>query len=71
MTWTGKRIRTDGKVESQPTGVSIGKYISKPSDTDIPVEDEIVEEWEGEAVEEPVHKKAKPGRGGFGNFDSW
>jgi peptidyl-prolyl cis-trans isomerase-like 2 len=68
-TWTGKRIRADGTVERGAT-VGVGKYLKdamaqhRLDDN----EEEITEEWEGEA-EEPVKKKAKSG--GFGNFDNW
>lgn len=64
ITWTGKRIREDGRVE-QAGGV--GKYLkdalaSQLGDTPNN-EDIVVEEWE------PSRKKVKTG--GFGNFDNW
>lgn len=62
-TWTGKRIRGDGKVQSdQPSGV--GKYLKAAVD---PSQGQAAPE--GEEYEEPVKKKAKTG--GFGNFDGW
>lgn len=68
-TWTGKRIRADGTVESgggEEAGV--GKYLKAMKEDQGKQEDVIVAEWDGEA-QEPVKKKAK--MGGFGNFDSW
>ncbi|OCL11043.1 hypothetical protein AOQ84DRAFT_437947 [Glonium stellatum] len=71
-TWTGKRIRADGKVErGTEGGVGVGKYLKAVIQGDGggggKVEDEIVGDWE--EIQEPVKKKAKSG--GFGNFDSW
>jgi peptidyl-prolyl cis-trans isomerase-like protein 2 len=68
-TWTGKRIRGDGKVEeSAPVGV--GKYLKTAAaplaEQAVAEQDEIVGEWD---EPEPPKKKAKSG--GFGNFDSW
>lgn len=66
-TWTGKRIRADGKVESGGgEEVGVGKYLKHA--TAAAQDDEIVGEWE--EPEPPPAKKAKKG-GGFGNFDSW
>lgn len=71
-TWTGKRIRGDGTVESGSSAGGVGKYLQaalaeqKASGT-APEEDEIVGEWD--EPEEPVKKKFKSG--GFGNFDNW
>ena len=65
-TWTGKRIRGDGKVIEQESGGGVGKYL-KAAAAPAVEEDEIVGEWD--EPEEPVKKKAKSG--GFGNFDSW
>jgi peptidyl-prolyl cis-trans isomerase-like 2 len=68
-TWTGKRLRADGKRSddsSAPAGV--GKYLKAAKEAPVE-EDEIVGDWEGEAFEEQPKKKAKTG--GFGNFDSW
>ncbi|OAP62742.1 hypothetical protein AYL99_01969 [Fonsecaea erecta] len=67
-TWTGKRLRNDGTVESGGGTAQVGKYLkaSRPHED----EDEIVEFVDDEPAE-PVRKKAKGGGGGFGNFDSW
>lgn len=69
-TWTGKRIRADGTIESDPAGV--GKYLkTKLLDQSTPQqEDEVVEYIDEEPDPGPIRKKAK-GAGGFGNFDSW
>ena len=73
-TWTGKRVRGDGTVESgNREGGGVGKYLKASLQAESAAaggaeEDEIVEEWE--MTEEPVKKKIKAG-GGFGNFDSW
>ena len=65
-TWTGKRIRQNGDLESGDSGGGVGKYLrsSLPSYQD----DEIVESVDDEP--EPARKKTKGG-GGFGNFDAW
>lgn len=64
-TWTGKRIRGDGTVDSAGSGV--GKYLksSRADQSEAPaVADDLnVDAWE------PSRKKAKTG--GFGNFDNW
>jgi peptidyl-prolyl cis-trans isomerase-like protein 2 len=63
-TWTGKRVRADGKVEQQSTG-GVGKYLKAV----MPGGGEIVGMWDGdEAGEQPVKKKTKTG---FGSFDNW
>ncbi|KAK0342338.1 cyclophilin peptidyl-prolyl cis-trans isomerase Cyp8 [Friedmanniomyces endolithicus] len=69
-TWTGKRVRGDGKVmEGDDEQVGVGKYMKQAEGAvQIGREDEIVEEWE---EPEPMTKKVKKGGGGFGNFDSW
>jgi peptidyl-prolyl cis-trans isomerase-like protein 2 len=67
-TWTGKRIRSDGSMESTGAGESVGKYLkaatqqSTPTITEADLED--VDTWD-----EPARKKIKGG--GFGNFDNW
>ena len=71
-TWTGKRIRADGKVEgASGENIGVGKYLKAAIQGEggggAKVEDEIVGDWE--EIEEPVKKKVKSG--GFGNFDSW
>lgn len=68
-TWTGKRIRADGKVEETGSGGGVGKYLRQAAEQAKDTEDEIVGEWE-EPVPEPPNKKRKGG-GGFGNFDAW
>lgn len=76
VTWTGKRVRRDGTVEqSAETGASVGKYLTAAM-TRKKGDDEIVEELDVDAWEEPARKKVKSGGGGgggggFGNFDSW
>ncbi|KAF2654034.1 hypothetical protein K491DRAFT_694226 [Lophiostoma macrostomum CBS 122681] len=65
-TWTGKRIRADGKVETgDGEGLGVGKYLRDAMQQQ---EDEVVGDWD-EAEVQPVRKKAK--MGGFGNFDGW
>lgn len=67
-TWTGKRIRKDGTIESATAKESVGKYLqaAAPHSTDTPNEADLndVDTWE-----EPARKKIKGG--GFGNFDNW
>lgn len=65
-TWTGKRIRHDGTVESQESSGGVGKYLKAAVAAPVE-EDEIVGEWD--EPEMPAKKKVKSG--GFGNFDSW
>lgn len=65
-TWTGKRIRADGKVESSGAASGVGKYL-KQTNAAPAEEDQIVGEWD---EPEPPPKKVKKG-GGFGNFDAW
>jgi peptidyl-prolyl cis-trans isomerase-like protein 2 len=69
-TWTGKRIRADGKVErGEEDGGGVGKYLRQAVEKQTEEDVEIVGEWE-EVEEAPPVKKRK-GDGGFGNFDSW
>jgi peptidyl-prolyl cis-trans isomerase-like protein 2 len=68
-TWTGKKIRKDGKVENGDNEVGVGKYLDVVKSAPVVEEDEIVEEWEAPTKEEPPAKKRKAG--GFGNFDAW
>ncbi|KAF2276806.1 cyclophilin-like protein [Westerdykella ornata] len=70
-TWTGKRIRGDGTVESgDGGGLGVGKYLQAAKrEQQQQQEDEVVAEWD-EEVDVPVKKKSKVG-GGFGNFDNW
>ncbi|KAF8465261.1 cyclophilin-like domain-containing protein [Kalaharituber pfeilii] len=67
-TWTGKRLRDDGKPQ-QTSSISVGKYI-RDAKLQPAQEDEIVEVVDEPFYEEPLKKKAKSS-GGFGNFDSW
>lgn len=69
-TWTGKRIRADGKVEKIEEGSGVGKYLKQAAAQG--PDDEIVGDW-GDGEPEiifPPPKKAKKG-GGLGNFDAW
>lgn len=75
-TWTGKRIRSDGKVQDD-VGGGVGKYLkaamsgnnaARPDGN----EDEIVEFVEDVfQAEPPAKKKSKNTARGFGNFDGW
>ncbi|TKA69023.1 hypothetical protein B0A55_07271, partial [Friedmanniomyces simplex] len=69
-TWTGKRVRGDGKVVERDGGeVGVGKYLKQAEGVaEGDGGDEIVGEWD---EPEPPSKKVKKGGGGFGNFDSW
>ncbi|CZT19030.1 related to peptidylprolyl isomerase (cyclophilin)-like [Ramularia collo-cygni] len=72
-TWTGKRVRADGKVESQSeAGTGVGKYLKQASAAAATGTrgDEVVGEWDEGEMPPPAAKKAKRG-GGFGNFDGW
>lgn len=62
-TWTGKRIRADGKVEQQDAAIGVGKYLKAA----LQANDEIVGIVD-DAPQEPAKKKAKTG---FGSFDNW
>jgi len=70
-TWTGKRIRADGTVESSSgEGLGVGKYLqAAKQEMASKDEDEIVGYVDEEEDVAPVKKKAKTG--GFGNFDAW
>ncbi|KAJ4314392.1 cyclophilin peptidyl-prolyl cis-trans isomerase Cyp8 [Fusarium piperis] len=67
-TWTGKRIRNDGSIESAGAKESVGKYLQAAVQQNTSTANEAdlddVDTWE-----EPARKKVK-GRG-FGNFDNW
>ena len=68
-TWTGKRIRSDGKVVNDSDG-GVGKYLKaavKESNNG-DAKDGMIGEWDS-FIEQPPKKKAKTG--GFGNFDGW
>ncbi|KAK5684101.1 cyclophilin peptidyl-prolyl cis-trans isomerase Cyp8 [Elasticomyces elasticus] len=67
VTWTGKRVRADGKVEQSEGTSGVGKYMRNA-----PVgggEDEIVGEWDESEIMAPPAKKKKAG--GFGDFSGW
>lgn len=67
-TWTGKRLRGDGRIDAAEGRDSVGKYLAKAV---LGVEAPRLEESSVEETwEEPVRKKTK-GIGGFGNFDGW
>ena len=78
-TWTGKRLRADGRgvEDDDPAGAGgVGKYLRLAQDTltgnrsaPIPIEDDAPED-------SFVSKRVKFGGGGkggrgFGNFDNW
>jgi peptidyl-prolyl cis-trans isomerase-like protein 2 len=68
-TWTGKRIRADGKVgEAGGEGAGIGKYL-KAAKQEGYEDDEIMGFVDEEEAPPPPKKKARTG--GFGNFDAW
>ncbi|MCJ1379944.1 Peptidyl-prolyl cis-trans isomerase cyp8 [Xylographa soralifera] len=71
-TWTGKRIRGNGKVDVVGEQEGVGRYLRATASTvgSGEIEDEIVGEWEQEIADEPAKKKVKAG-GGFGSFDNW
>jgi peptidyl-prolyl cis-trans isomerase-like protein 2 len=70
-TWTGKRIRPDGTVESGGgDALGVGKYLqAAKQEIQTQGDDEIVGYVDDEEDVAPVKKKAKTG--GFGNFDAW
>ncbi|KAI1180344.1 hypothetical protein F4777DRAFT_311848 [Nemania sp. FL0916] len=67
LTWTGKRVRTDGTVDLDGGSVGVGKYL-KAAQLQQSADDEIIEE-DLDTWDEPAKKKPK--MGGFGNFDNW
>lgn len=74
VTWTGKRVRGDGKAEEEVAGGGgggVGKYLKVGNGAGIEEgKGRVMEEWEGGEAEQPTKKKLKGG-GGFGNFDIW
>ncbi|KAI6779528.1 Peptidyl-prolyl cis-trans isomerase-like-like protein [Emericellopsis cladophorae] len=68
-TWTGKRIRGDGTMDSGPA-VGVGKYLdvrrSNGQDTAADADEEENNTWD---EVQPAKKKVRTG--GFGNFDNW
>ncbi|KAK1464419.1 peptidyl-prolyl cis-trans isomerase-like 2 [Colletotrichum cuscutae] len=63
-TWTGKRIRADGTVDSGSAGAGVGKYLKSQGSAAADTGAADLDTWE-----EPAKKKFKSG--GFGNFDNW
>lgn len=69
-TWTGKRIRADGKTQKTEVG-AVGKYLDKAvQEATGEANDVAFEEWEIMEEAAPPAKKKKTA-GGFGNFDAW
>lgn len=68
-TWTGKRIRGDGKVVQPDQAASVGKYLKAASSGSGLREVSAASDVQDDFMDEPVKKKAKSG--GFGNFDGW
>ncbi|KAK3067150.1 cyclophilin peptidyl-prolyl cis-trans isomerase Cyp8 [Teratosphaeriaceae sp. CCFEE 6253] len=69
-TWTGKRVRKDGKVESGGGDAGVGRYLKQGAvGTKEAGDDEAVGEWDDGLMAPPSRKKK--GGGGFGNFDGW
>ncbi|KAH6661663.1 peptidyl-prolyl cis-trans isomerase cyp8 [Plectosphaerella plurivora] len=66
MTWTGKRIRQDGNIETTAPMSKVGKYMEAAKADE--AGDEIIEDLP-DTWQEPSKKKTK--MGGFGNFDGW
>lgn len=72
MTWTGKRIRPDGKLETGgDVDLGIGKYLKRARADGAAGEANVATEFEANV--EPATKKTKKGASGnkFGNFDGW
>jgi len=70
-TWTGKRIRADGTVDTGASdALGVGKYLqAAKQEIQDTGKDEITEYVDEDENVAPVKKKAKTG--GFGNFDAW
>lgn len=66
-TWTGKRLRQDGKAEDVDADAGVGKYMKAVAAKE--QDEEIVGVWEDSGLP-PPSKKSKGG-GWFGNFDGW
>ncbi len=69
VTWTGKRVRGDGKGEAGDQALGVGRYMAGAVGGAAAGSDKgevLLAEWEGG---EPAKKKVKGG--GFGNFDGW
>jgi peptidyl-prolyl cis-trans isomerase-like protein 2 len=67
MTWTGKRVRSDGKSDAAAAGSSIGKYLAQAT----VINDEEQSRQPPEEDMPPAAKKSKKIGGGFGDFSSW
>ena len=72
ITWTGKRIRADGTIESSGAdSLGVGKYLqTAKQEMQSHADDEIIEYMDEDEITLPAKKKTKTG-GGFGNFDAW
>ncbi len=70
-TWTGKRIRGDGKVVNDAGGGGVGKYLKDAAANEVGLAEPLDASggWEDDVGGEPASKKVKTG--GFGNFDNW
>ncbi|KAH7385953.1 cyclophilin-like domain-containing protein [Pyrenochaeta sp. MPI-SDFR-AT-0127] len=70
-TWTGKRIRADGTVDSgSGESLGVGKYLqAAKQEIQSHGDDEIIGYVDEEDDVAPAKKKAKTS--GFGNFDAW
>ena len=66
-TWTGKRIRADGTIESGGDA-GVGRYLKAALARQGKAA--AVDEDDDVGIAEPARKKAK-GSGGFGNFEGW
>jgi peptidyl-prolyl cis-trans isomerase-like protein 2 len=67
MTWTGKRVRSDGKAFPETTGSSVGKYLAQAAATN----DDEPAALTPEDEMPPPTKKSKKAGGGFGDFSGW
>lgn len=67
-TWTGKRIRGDGTVDTSGSAESVGKYLTAATTSNSTSNDDGIAD-DADTWVEPARKKVKSG--GFGNFDSW
>lgn len=71
-TWTGKRVRPDGRVVEGEGDVGIGKYLATATAETLQKDDDVIEfteEWEEKTAEPPAKKRKA--KGGFGNFAGW
>ncbi|KAK3063806.1 cyclophilin peptidyl-prolyl cis-trans isomerase Cyp8, partial [Teratosphaeriaceae sp. CCFEE 6253] len=57
-TWTGKRVRKDGKVESGGGDAGVGRYLKQGAvGTKEAGDDKVVGEWDDGLMEPPSKKK--------------